>query len=75
MIDTLRRRCFCGSELPPKLIGSMHDPKNRGLYVRCPNCGCRSITETSPGRAWNAWDSMQLEQDEENYTIYDLMGK
>lgn len=73
MINTLRRRCWCGSEQPPELIGSMHDPKKHGLYVICPNCGCRSAVATSPSRAWDAWDKMELEKDDENYTIYEMI--
>lgn len=73
MKEELHRRCWCGSEEPPKLIGSPHDPRRRGMFVRCPGCGCRSVTETSISRAWYAWDYYDLQEDEENLTIYDIM--
>ena len=65
------RSCWCGAA--PELIGSPHDPKRSGMFVRCPDCGCRSITCSSAGRAWYAWDYYDLAEDEENMTIYDIM--
>lgn len=70
--NELHRVCFCGGT--PELVGSVHDPKRRGLYVRCPECGCRSVTESSVSRAWYAWDYYDLE-DDENYTIYEMLGR
>lgn len=71
-MNELHRACWCGSEDPPKLIGSRHDPKGRGFYVICPGCGCRSITTGAASNAWYAWDYCDLDEDEENYTIYDI---
>lgn len=75
MENNNHRRCWCGSDNPPQLIGSPHDPKRRGMFVRCPGCGCRSVTEMSISRAWYAWDYYDLQEDEENLTIYDIMKK
>lgn len=71
MGNELHRVCWCGET--PELVGSPHDPKRRGMFVRCPGCGCRSITCSSISRAWYAWDYFDLEEDEENLTIYDMM--
>ena len=71
MANELHRVCWCGET--PKLIGSPHDPKRRGMFVRCPGCGCRSITCSSISRAWYAWDYYDLQEDEENLTIYDMI--
>lgn len=71
MANELHRVCWCGET--PKLIGSPHYPKRRGMFVRCPGCGCRSATEMSASRAWYAWDYYDLEEDEENLTIYDIL--
>ena len=68
------RRCWCGSEEPPQLVGSAHDPGQRGFYVICPTCGCRTISVGSVSRAWYAWDTYDLQKDEENMTIYDVMN-
>ena len=73
MNNGLHRKCWCGSDQPPKIVGSMHDPKRRGFFVICPNCGCRSITETAASRAWYAWDYYDLQEDEENISLYDIM--
>ena len=73
MENNNHRRCWCGSDYPPQLIGSPHDPKRRGFFVRCPGCGCRSVQETSASRAWYAWDYYDLLEDDENLTIYDIM--
>lgn len=35
MGNELHRVCWCGET--PKLIGSPHDPKRRGMFVRCPD--------------------------------------
>ncbi len=65
------RVCWCGGS--PELVGSVHDPKRRGLYVRCKNCGCRSVTESSASRAWYAWDYYDIQEVDENLTLYDIM--
>lgn len=63
------RFCYCGHF--PGLVGSMHSPE---CYIYCRNCGARSVTAGTPFQAWLAWDNEQLKQDDENYTLYDIMG-
>ena len=71
VIDTDGHRfCYCGTF--PELIGTMH---TKECYVHCPNCGARSVSARSPFQAWIAWDNEELHQDEENFTLYDIMGK
>lgn len=65
-IDSLRRLCSCGSV--PELVGSMY---TGSCYVRCPRCGCRSITCSVPSRAWKAWDAGELDNSDENITIWE----
>jgi hypothetical protein len=67
-IDSLRRLCSCGSV--PELVGSMN---TKTCFVRCPNCGARSITCSVPSAAWRAWDASELETDKENFTLWELM--
>lgn len=63
------RVCYCGCF--PELVGSIH---TKECYIRCRNCGARSISGRTPFQAWIAWDNHQLKQDAENYTLYDVMG-
>ena len=67
-VNRLRRLCSCGSV--PELVGSMN---TKSCFVRCPNCGARSITCSVPSRAWSAWGNMELETDKENFTLWELM--
>lgn len=67
-LSRLRRRCFCGSV--PELVGSIH---TKSCYVRCPNCGCRTILCSVPSRAWTAWDNMELLSENNNKTIWEMM--
>lgn len=62
------RKCCCGAYA--ELIGSMH---TKSCYIRCSNCGARSVEAKSPFRAWIAWDNKVLQQDETNITLYDVM--
>lgn len=71
MTNELHRTCWCGEI--PKLIGNPHDPRRAGMYVRCPGCGCRTIKTLTASSAWYAWDHYDLQEDEENLTIYDMM--
>jgi len=62
------RVCICGSY--PELVGTFYSVT---CYVHCPNCGARAKTEKSPFRAWLAWDNKQLEDSDENYTIWEAL--
>lgn len=62
------RYCYCGAF--PTMVGTMH---TKECYVRCPNCGARSVSQRTPFQAWIAWDNEQLQKDDENWTLYELM--
>ena len=62
------RMCHCGTY--PKMVGTIHDKE---CFVKCPNCGARSVSERTPFQAWCAWDNGRLYEDANNMTIYEVM--
>ena len=69
-VSPFHRRCSCGSE--PVLVGSMVAAKG-DIFIRCPNCGCKSVSERSPVWAWRAWDARKLATDDSNITLWEVL--
>lgn len=62
----MHRVCRCGADPEPEL-GSDHS------RVMCQRCGCRTASYQMPWLAWRAWDTEDLEVDDQNITIWEVM--